>query len=45
MAKKMVMDIEYDEFGHLIFEGEYINGLRNGRGKEHNPKINWHVKV
>ena len=26
---------EYDnEFGHLIFEGDYINGERNGRGKE-----------
>ena len=22
-------------FGNLIFEGEYLNGLRNGKGKEY----------
>ena len=28
---------EYDNLGNLIFEGEYKNGLRNGKGKEYNP--------
>ena len=23
-------------FGKLIFEGEYLNGKRNGKGKEYN---------
>ena len=26
---------EYDNEGELIFEGEYLNGERNGRGKEY----------
>ena len=26
---------EYDENGDLIFEGEYLNGKRNGKGKEY----------
>ena len=26
---------EYDNYGHLIFEGEYLNGKRNGKGKEY----------
>ena len=26
---------EYDYDGNLIFEGEYLNGLRNGKGKEY----------
>ena len=26
---------EYDDNGNLIFEGEYINGKRNGNGKEY----------
>ena len=26
---------EYDYNGELIFEGEYLNGLRNGKGKEY----------
>ena len=27
---------EYDYYGRLIFEGEYLNGKRNGVGKEYN---------
>ena len=27
---------EYDEINNLIFEGEYLNGKRNGKGKEYN---------
>ena len=27
--------IEYDYYCNLIFEGEYLNGLRNGKGKEY----------
>ena len=32
---------EYGYFGELLFEGEYINGKRNGKGKEYynNGKI------
>ena len=26
---------EYDDFGKLEFEGEYLNGLRTGKGKEY----------
>ena len=26
---------EYDAYGILIFEGEYLNGKRNGKGKEY----------
>ena len=26
---------EYDEFGNLLFEGEYKNGEKNGKGKEY----------
>ena len=26
---------EYNDEGKLIFEGEYINGERNGKGKEY----------
>ena len=26
---------EYDSFGELQFEGEYLNGKRNGKGKEY----------
>ena len=26
---------EYDYYGNLIFEGEYLNGKRNGKGKEY----------
>ena len=25
----------YDSYGKLNFEGEYLNGLRNGKGKEY----------
>ena len=32
----MEMDVnEYDRDGKLCFEGEYLNGLRNGKGKEY----------
>ena len=32
---------EYDEYdGELIFEGEYLNGKRNGKGKEYNKDGN-----
>ena len=28
---------EYAQYnGNLLFEGEYVNGLRNGKGKEYN---------
>ena len=27
---------EYDKKGNILFEGEYINGERNGKGKEYN---------
>ena len=27
---------EYYYYGKLIFEGEYLNGKRNGKGKEYN---------
>ena len=27
---------EYDYFGNLIYEGEYLKGKRNGKGKEYN---------
>ena len=31
---------EYDNYGDLIFIGEYLNGIRNGKGKEYkNGKI------
>ena len=26
---------EYDYLGNLVFEGEYLNGERNGKGKEY----------
>ena len=29
---------EYYYNGKLVFEGEYINGERNGKGKEYNYK-------
>ena len=29
---------EYDYFDKLIFEGNYLNGERNGKGKEYNNK-------
>ena len=31
---------EYDENDKLIFEGEYINGERKGKGKEYHYKYN-----
>ena len=27
---------EYDNYCNLIFEGDYLNGERNGKGKEYN---------
>ena len=30
---------EYNHLGHLIYEGEYLNGLKNGKGKEYNHKV------
>ena len=30
------MGIKYDQFGNKIFEGKYINGMKNGFGKEYN---------
>ena len=29
---------EYDKNGELIFEGDYLNGERNGKGNEYNDK-------
>jgi len=29
---------EYNQNGELEFEGEYLNGVRNGKGKEYNYK-------
>ena len=26
---------EYDKYGKLIFDGEFLNGKRNGKGKEY----------
>ena len=26
---------EYNDYGELIFEGEYLNGTRHGKGKEY----------
>ena len=30
-----ILGKEYNEFNELIFEGEYLNGERNGKGKEY----------
>ena len=35
MEKKMEKEKEYNYKGILIFEGEYLNGKRNGKGKEY----------
>ena len=32
---KNVKGKEYDYYGSLSFEGEYLNGERNGKGKEY----------
>ena len=29
--------------GHLIYEGEYLNGERNGKGKEYKPHVDYLV--
>lgn len=34
---------EYDDNGKLNFEGEYLNGLRNGKGAEYFKK--WKIKI
>ena len=26
---------EYDKYGQLLYEGEYLNGKRHGKGKEY----------
>ena len=26
---------EYNKYNELIFEGEYLNGIKNGKGKEY----------
>ena len=31
---------ERDSYGQIIYEGEYLNGLRNGKGKEKITKLN-----
>ena len=30
---------EYNDDGELIFEGKYINGERNGKGKEYYKNV------
>ena len=35
MEKEMGKGKEYNYDGDLIFEGEYLNGKRNGKGKEY----------
>ena len=35
----------FDDNGELVFEGEYINGERNGKGKEYDKKGIWYLKV
>ena len=37
---------EYDYNGKLIFEGEYLNGKRNGKGKGYNKdgKLEYEIK-
>ena len=32
-----IKELDYD--GYVIYEGEYINGKRNGKGKEYNNEI------
>ena len=34
MEKKNGKGKEYDDNGKLIFEGEYLYGQKNGKGKE-----------
>ena len=35
MEKEMEKEKKYNKYGHIIFEGEYLNGKRNGKGKEY----------
>ena len=35
MEKEMGLGKEYDNKGELMYEGEYLNGKRNGKGKEY----------
>ena len=35
LNKENVIVKEYDIFGALLFKGEYLNGKRNGKGKEY----------
>ena len=36
MEKKNGKGKEYEEFGTLIYDGEFLNGKRIGKGKEYN---------
>ena len=38
---------EYNWMGILVYEGEYLNGKRNGKGKEYDMMImvNYYLKV
>ena len=33
MTKEMENSKEYNEFGELIFEGSFLDGEKNGKGK------------
>ena len=35
---------EYDILGKFIYEGEYMNGRKNGKGKEYNHFFRRHLK-
>jgi antitoxin component YwqK of YwqJK toxin-antitoxin module len=35
---------EFDEDGNLIYEGEYLNGQRNGKGKEYIMFLNYQFR-
>jgi len=36
----MEMEKNIIKYGNLIYEGEYLNGERNGKGKEYNNNFN-----
>ena len=38
-GKKNGICKEYDSKGHLEFEGQYLNGKRNGKGREYRGGI------
>ena len=33
------------EYSNIIFEREYMNGKRNGKGKKYNLMVNYYMKV